>query len=940
MPSRYRQTDFLIVTALDIETDAVESLLENKSPKGPDISGEVTRESSTTKYSVIVTEIGEMGTNPAQRATREALSRANPRYVILTGIAAGFPESEVNLGDVIVPRAVVPYEIAKITERKIGIRALLGRKTTEYEHRSLPIQVSYPLWYASDRLASDNTSTWPSSIRVARPDGTNRRPVVHSQATSILGSGEKIVASDLAEARKWLISEYRRQAVGLEMESYGVLTACQVTDTPFLVVKASQDFATSDKDESKRKDRWRPYAAEAAAAFTIALIRRFELQADALVLDHVREVRELVRSIEQGAPHPAFSYTVSRAWYYQDMRSGIFDTQAEPPYALIPDDLHPRYILHGGGGTGKSRIAQTLIGPLIDRNLFPVFIDLKKYSLAKKPEDQESGRVVEDVLLLSAAPRRTTRELERLAGEGKLVVVIDGINEVSRDERSSLVGYFQSLNRNGQVCYILMTDRLGPESLETFHHAAVDRLDIENVKTLFDEAFGPNSFQNLDEKLRIIYTRPFFLSLAVKTRQSFAGSKTWSNIFENFFLSQLRMETADLDLIAESTLDAFDSNGNFELSSFQQRLGEERFKLLTSVDVLSAEDGGFEHYLWRDYLVSRMLARDENRWKDQIFDAITTYSSSLECLSMTVEQLPDRVKKDNFLKKLFDWNYLAAARCIADFRENEPEARQLSLSIRSAILAAVAEKRFDGVQRTRERANEFLADHHYGFARPFVEAASEEALRQHVSTIHEPEEWFGKWKTLFTKANGAQSNPIEIELIASDDSLIGWAASNLARRSKLTDDDFRTVRGIYENTADEDKKSVRWRVVHVLGAHPKPENASLLYQALGNDPYHWVQYGAARSVIEIAARSETALREQALGEVKDFIRTYSPTKLWMRRQILQETIESSFISHPAAGWKGAVRPLLRFISQQESDPSVQSELMKRVNALDTYDESA
>ncbi len=85
--------DFLIVTTLREETDAVSGLLEEKQGSALGIVGKVSRESSAAKYDVALTEISGMGTNPAQAATREALIHWNPKYVILSGIAAGFPEN-------------------------------------------------------------------------------------------------------------------------------------------------------------------------------------------------------------------------------------------------------------------------------------------------------------------------------------------------------------------------------------------------------------------------------------------------------------------------------------------------------------------------------------------------------------------------------------------------------------------------------------------------------------------------------------------------------------------------------------------------------------------------------------------------------------------------------------------------------------------------------
>ena len=382
-------TDFLIVTTLREETDAVSELLEEKQALARDIIGNISREGSRAKYEVALTEIGGMGTKDAQAATREALIRCNPKYVILAGIAAGFLEMGVNLGDIMVPRAIVDYELAKITERSF-FRCLLGFLTclrwekTKSEHRSLPWRVSHNLWHAASTLCMDKNSRWAELIKEKRPDSVNNEPVVHCGSRSVLGCGDKVIAAGSADARKWLLKKFSKQALGLEMESLGVLTACDVTNTPFLVVKASQDPATGEKDAPGKKDEWRLYAAQASAAFCVGLIRRMELHFDALVLEHMKEVKQIAEYCKRDAPRPAFTYKVSRAASYRNLKEGIYDSSSDDPAVLIPYAAAPEVALHGGGGTGKSTILRSLFGNLDDARLYPTLIDLRQYSVVGK----------------------------------------------------------------------------------------------------------------------------------------------------------------------------------------------------------------------------------------------------------------------------------------------------------------------------------------------------------------------------------------------------------------------------------------------------------------------------------------------------------------------------------------------------------------------------
>jgi len=104
--------------------------------------------------------------------------------------------------------------------------------------------------------------------------------MIHVDFGSKLGSGDKLVASEFAEVRAWLIETYGAQAIGLEMEAYGAIIGCRSADTPFLLVKASQDPATVAKDDADSKDLWRGYAAAAAASFVLTLIERYRFPTD------------------------------------------------------------------------------------------------------------------------------------------------------------------------------------------------------------------------------------------------------------------------------------------------------------------------------------------------------------------------------------------------------------------------------------------------------------------------------------------------------------------------------------------------------------------------------------------------------------------------------------------------------------------------------------
>src|SRR6266852_5961522 len=108
-----QDVDFLVVTAVKDEYDAVLRLLPDPKMQGPDIVASIPGvESAPDFYRVALIVTGQSNA-VAQAAVSNAINRCRPLAVILVGIAAGFTEAGVGLGDILLPSWIVPYEHAK-----------------------------------------------------------------------------------------------------------------------------------------------------------------------------------------------------------------------------------------------------------------------------------------------------------------------------------------------------------------------------------------------------------------------------------------------------------------------------------------------------------------------------------------------------------------------------------------------------------------------------------------------------------------------------------------------------------------------------------------------------------------------------------------------------------------------------------------------------------
>jgi hypothetical protein len=245
-----------------------------------------------------------------------------------------------------------------------------------------------------------------------------------------------------------------------------------------------------------------------------------------------------------------------------------------------------------------------------------------------------------------------------------------------------------------------------------------------------------------------------------------------------------------------------------------------------------------------------------------------------------------------------------------------PGPASVSSAVRTAILSSICEKRFDRVKRTRERADGIIAAHDYPFAEQFRNAKTLADIIGYIKGVNEPEGWFSDWKRLFTKGPGQIFSDKEAEFIESGDSLVGWAAANSARRNNLGESGQKRLRDLYQAVCrDDDNTSLRWRIVHVLGAYDRIENVEFLRKVVREETYPWVQYGAIRALVEIASASDT-LQKEILDALASFVEGYAGDN-WVRRQIFEEIIETSFINGSAPGWMEGVTPLLTFIGTRE-----------------------
>jgi nucleoside phosphorylase len=235
---------FGIVTAIEVEREAVCRAFrltdKHRIPRGARQywRGRL-RLKNNEFYEIVLTQLPDMANVDAALAANDMIHHWKPSALLMLGIAAAATKQQA-LGDVVVGSDVYYVERGKTTP-----------KGTTPE----------PKVYRADATLWNRVITlpkWKTHIPVPRPDNRKDRPVIH---LGVIASGERVIAD---KAVRDEIAVRHRKMVAIEMEGYGVSAAAwQSFDrVRHLVIRTICDLG-----DSRKTDRWHPYAAAVVAGF-------------------------------------------------------------------------------------------------------------------------------------------------------------------------------------------------------------------------------------------------------------------------------------------------------------------------------------------------------------------------------------------------------------------------------------------------------------------------------------------------------------------------------------------------------------------------------------------------------------------------------------------------------------------------------------------------
>lgn len=245
-------------TAKQIERDALNSCgltaCQDKNGKLC-YQGSIVNSPSKLRFDLVHYMIGASTNLYSASTVSNCLALWDPEFVILLGIAAGFEDKGVNIGDVLVSDKVVYYEKSKVKEDGV-------------------VEIRYDSWKSSDTLRGFLedicTHKWQFRSRLKKECTKLELSKLNVHFGSIL-SGEKIV--DDPEFRKEL-QKGCPEAIGLEMEAAGIHVSLwkSFDSSNATTIKGVSDYAQNKKDDYQK------CAACSAAEFFLELLENGVLE--------------------------------------------------------------------------------------------------------------------------------------------------------------------------------------------------------------------------------------------------------------------------------------------------------------------------------------------------------------------------------------------------------------------------------------------------------------------------------------------------------------------------------------------------------------------------------------------------------------------------------------------------------------------------------------
>lgn len=285
--------DFAIIT---VREDEYEAVLQRFRPNYPVVNGQQLyrycrmRRPDGRSINVAIVRMYDQGQGVAQQVATETICDLDPRWLVLTGIAGGLPDSDFSLGDVLLANRLHDFCVTAALEDKpmqyrpaggpmhawverllgvipswrdeLGPWNLLGSLSCPKPAIVVPSDIKAACFYGPDETRKSVQTSLLRHFAVGKPA---RPPLfrVGGAATA------NVLLKDTSLLAEW--KKLARQITHVEMEAGGVYIAARHpvhgNEVPMLCVRGISDIVGF-----KRGEEWTAFACHSAAALLHAMV--------------------------------------------------------------------------------------------------------------------------------------------------------------------------------------------------------------------------------------------------------------------------------------------------------------------------------------------------------------------------------------------------------------------------------------------------------------------------------------------------------------------------------------------------------------------------------------------------------------------------------------------------------------------------------------------
>lgn len=563
-------------------------------------------------------------------------------------------------------------------------------------------------------------------------------------------------------------------------------------------------------------------------------------------------------------PTPSFTYSVGWFENYESLFQGDASTTSGIEAISERAISTGRVLMSGKGGGAKTVVIRRLMRRCLKENNVPAILDLKKWTSLQYQEWKSLvGSVVRmDYLLANLGPKQfSVMQLDSLPLNIKRLIFVDGLNEVTQGFGQEIIETIDEYAQLAVQTGIVVADRMARRTFideKRWRIASIAPLAPNEVRKQLKYKLGRSSlFDAADADTRALLSSPYFLNSLLRDRTPTAH--TSSGTIHNYFVQHASLSEPEIDVAAGAAYLAYKSSRSrsFPIDDFRQAAGNKITKKLIDAKALLVVGTlvSFDHHLKHDFLASRHAVK-RGDWSPEVLGVLTFDASSFDALFMSLQQMSSSDGADYLIKNIYNWNPYGAAYALTD---GGSQGRTLvSSEMQTVIITMLAERQWDLMKATQTKARDSLRLFPKTEVQKFLLASRLKELFPIVNAVAIRQLWFNEWKHLFTRQGKAAARDVDVKQILNGDSLLGWTAANVLKRLPVSERSQVLLRKLIR----KEDKTVRWRIVHVLGSFPTRRNLAVLFDRLDRDGYHWVRYGATRSLVEMAALGSDQIRRQ------------------------------------------------------------------------------